>query len=65
MIERTKEAFEFDEQLTVIGRRLEVGDPAPHFELDHFDTESSAMGVVRLADTSGCSLSPSRWLGCV
>jgi len=36
--ERTGEAFEFDEQLTVVGRKLQSGDTAPEFELDYFDS---------------------------
>jgi thioredoxin-dependent peroxiredoxin len=35
-VERTGEAFEFDEQLTVIGPKLAPGDPAPAFTLDHW-----------------------------
>jgi thioredoxin-dependent peroxiredoxin len=50
-IERTGEAFELDEQLTVIGRKLQPGDTAPEFALDHWD--GSGMQSVRLADTSG------------
>ncbi len=34
--ERTGEAFEFDEQLTVVGGKLKSGDTAPEFELDYF-----------------------------
>jgi thiol peroxidase len=51
MHERTGEAFEFDEQLTVVGRKLEVGEQAPDFTLDHFD--GNAMQSVRLADSAG------------
>ncbi len=51
MHERTGEAFEFDEQLTVVGRKLEVGEQAPDFTLDHFD--GSAMQSVSLADSAG------------
>ena len=50
-IERTGEAFEFDEKLTVVGRKLTPGDPAPDFALDHWD--GSAMQSVTLADTTG------------
>lgn len=50
-IERTGEAFEFDEQLTVVGRKLQPGDAAPDFALDHWD--GSAMQSVTLADTAG------------
>lgn len=53
LIERTGEAHELGEQLTVIGRRLEPGDAAPDFELDLLDAESGAMRQVRLADSAG------------
>ena len=49
--ERTGEAFELGEQLTVIGRKLQVGDQAPGFELDQFD--GATMSAVRLRDTTG------------
>lgn len=52
-IERTGEAFEFGEQLTVVGRQLQPGDAAPDFTLEHFDPEESAMQAVRLADSAG------------
>lgn len=51
MEERTGEAYELDEQLTVVGRKLQSGDPAPDFALDSFDGE--AMQTVRLADSAG------------
>lgn len=53
MIERTGEAFELGEQLTVVGRKLEPGDPAPDFSLDLLDPGSSAVRPVRLADSAG------------
>ena len=49
--ERTGEAFELGEQLTVVGSKLRPGDPAPDFALDHFD--GNAITTVRLADTAG------------
>ena len=49
--ERTGEAFEFDERLTVVGAKLADGDTAPEFALDHWD--GSGMQTVRLADTTG------------
>jgi thioredoxin-dependent peroxiredoxin len=52
-IERTGEAFELGEQLTVVGRKLQPGDPAPDFALEHFDPAEQAMRTVRLADTAG------------
>ena len=51
--ERTGEAYEFAERLTVVGPRLRSGDAAPEFALDHFDAAASAMQTVRLADTAG------------
>ncbi len=54
MIEqRTGEAFEFDERLTVVGSKLKPGDAAPEFELDYFDSENEAMKTVRLSDSKG------------
>jgi thioredoxin-dependent peroxiredoxin len=52
-VERTGEAFEFDEKLTVVGARLEAGDAAPDFALDHWDPDAGAMTTVRLADSAG------------
>ncbi|HEY3110892.1 MAG TPA: thiol peroxidase [Chloroflexota bacterium] len=49
--ERVGEAFELGEALTVLGRRLRVGEVAPEFALEHFDGE--AMSTVRLADSAG------------
>src|SRR3982750_1920516 len=51
--ERTGEAFEFAEQLTGVGRKLQPGDPAPDFTLERLDAGTGAMRQVRLADTSG------------
>ena len=51
MHERTGEAYELDEKLTVLGPQLRPGDLAPDFELDSFDGNS--MSTVRLADTAG------------
>lgn len=47
MTERLGEAVGAGMPLTVVGRRLEPGDPAPHFTLDHFD--GSSMRFVSLA----------------
>ena len=52
MEERTGEAFEFDERLTVVGKKLQPGDPAPDFALDSFDA-MGALYTVRLADSAG------------
>jgi thiol peroxidase len=51
--ERTGEAFEFGERLTVVGRKLQSGDPAPDFALDSVDPLTSTMHVVRLANSAG------------
>src|SRR5918997_3225834 len=51
--ERTGEAFEFDEQLTVVGGKLQPGDTAPEFELDYFDSENEEMSTVRLSESAG------------
>jgi len=50
---RTDEAYELGEQLTVVGRKLRPGDPAPDFALDAFDAEAGAIQTVRLADSAG------------
>src|SRR3954462_2984742 len=50
-VERTGEAFELGEQLTVVGQKLQPGDAAPDFALDSFDGE--AMQTVVLADSAG------------
>lgn len=51
--ERTGEAFELGEQLTVVGRQLRPGEPAPDFDLDYFDAAAGVMQTVRLADSAG------------
>jgi len=49
--ERIGEAYELGEQLTVVGRKLDVGKPAPGFELDHFDGDT--ISTIRLSDSAG------------
>jgi thiol peroxidase len=51
--ERRDEAYELDERLTVVGRRLAVGDEAPAFELSCLDPETEQMRAVSLADSAG------------
>lgn len=51
--ERTGEAFEFDEQLTMVGGELQPGDEAPEFELDYFDSQNEEMKTMRLSDSAG------------
>ena len=53
MEERNGEAFELDEQLTVVGHKLQPGDAAPDFLLDHFDGASGTGSQVGLADSAG------------
>ena len=47
-------AVEEGESLTVIGRMLEPGGPAPAFTLDHFD--GSTMAPVSLGDLAGSTV---------
>jgi thioredoxin-dependent peroxiredoxin len=51
MEERTGEAFEAGARLTVVGRKLQPGDPAPDFALDYLDPDG-AIQTVRLADSA-------------
>lgn len=51
--ERRGEAFEGDIKLTVVGKRLLVGDPAPPFSLDTLDPGDAAPHPVSLADGAG------------
>ena len=51
--ERTGEAFELGEQLTVVGGKLQPGDAAPEFALEHLDPTTQEVGIVRLADSAG------------
>jgi thiol peroxidase len=53
MEERSGEAFELDARLTIVGRRLQPGQPAPDFALDRLDPTDSTMHSVRLADSAG------------
>jgi len=53
MEERIGEAFAGDEQLTVMGKRLQVGNLAPDFSLDYLDLADMAVRTVSLADSVG------------
>lgn len=53
VVERTGEAHELGEQLTVIGDQLAPGDQAPDFVLESLDPATGAMAQVRLGDTRG------------
>ena len=51
--ERTGEAFEFAERLTVVGRKLQPGEAAPDFRLESFDADAGAMQSITLGDSAG------------
>src|SRR6266581_4962035 len=53
MEERTGEAFELGEQLTLVGKKLQPGEQAPSFILDYLDPTDSAIHRVRLEDSAG------------
>jgi thioredoxin-dependent peroxiredoxin len=53
MEERVGEAFAGTEQFTVIGRQLQVGDPAPDFCLDYLDLADLVVRTISLADSTG------------
>lgn len=53
MEERAGEAFELDEQLTVVGGKLKLGDRAPDFALDHLNPADQTLSTVHLADCAG------------
>jgi thioredoxin-dependent peroxiredoxin len=53
MHERTDEAFELGERLTVVGKKLLPGEVAPDFLLDYFDRSDSSIRQIRLADSAG------------
>lgn len=52
MEERTGEAFEFEEKLTVIGGKLLPDMTAPSFALDSFDP-AAGMRQIQLSDSAG------------
>jgi thiol peroxidase len=51
--EREGEAYEFDERLTVLGRKLASGERAPDYTLETFDAEAGALRSVHLTDSAG------------
>jgi thioredoxin-dependent peroxiredoxin len=76
MEERIGEAHELGTQLTVLGRKLQPGDKAPDFSLEHYDGTtlktvclSDSAGAVRLLnvvnslDTPVCHIETRRWEG--
>ena len=50
---RRGEVFAGDVQLTVIGKQLHVGDPAPDFRLEYLDLADQEVRTVSLADSRG------------
>lgn len=73
--ERTNEAFELGEQLTVVGKQLTAGTPAPAFTLDTLspagamqhialsesDGKVRLLNVVNSVDTPVCHTETRRW----
>ena len=53
MEERVGAAFAGSEHFTVIGRQLQVGDPAPDFCLDYLDLADLVVRTTSLADSTG------------
>ncbi len=53
MQERTGEAFELGERLTVVGKKLQPGEAAPDFILDYLDPTDSTIHHMRLVDSAG------------
>lgn len=53
MIERTGEAYELDERLTVLGAKLQPGDVAPDFTLHRHDMATDTVSPVTLAESTG------------
>jgi thiol peroxidase len=53
MEERMSEAFAGTEQLTVIGKQLHAGDPAPDFRLEYLDLADQTVRTISLADSTG------------
>lgn len=72
--ERVGEAYELEEQLTVLGRKLGPGQIAPDFTLDHYNGEEirsvaladsdgsvRVLNVVNSLDTPICDVETRRW----
>lgn len=52
MEEHVGEAFASNEQLTVTGKHLRVGETAPDFSLEYLDLVDMVVSAVRLADSA-------------
>jgi thiol peroxidase len=53
MEERMSEALAGNEQLTVMGKQLQAGDPAPDFRLDYLDLADLVIRTISPADSTG------------
>jgi thioredoxin-dependent peroxiredoxin len=53
MEERIGEAFAGTEHLTVMGKQLQIGDPAPDFRMDYLDLADQTVRTISLADSAG------------
>lgn len=53
MEERMGEAFAGNEQLTIVGKRLQPGETAPDFCLDYLDLADGTVHTIGLADSIG------------
>jgi thioredoxin-dependent peroxiredoxin len=53
MEERIGEAYAGAEQLTVMGKQLHAGEPAPNFCLDYLDLADQEVRTISLADSRG------------
>jgi thioredoxin-dependent peroxiredoxin len=53
MEERRGEAFAGTEQLTIMGKQLQVSNPAPDFCLDYLDLADLVVRTISLADSAG------------
>jgi thioredoxin-dependent peroxiredoxin len=51
MEERIGKAFAGTEQLTVMGKQLQIGDPAPDFRLDYLDLADQTVRTISLVDS--------------
>ncbi len=53
MEERKGEAFADDVRLSVMGKQLQAGDPAPDFRLEYLDLVDQEVRTILLADSRG------------
>jgi thioredoxin-dependent peroxiredoxin len=53
LVERSNEVCAYSERLTVIGKKIELGEMAPDFSLDYLDLIDMKVHRTRLADSAG------------